>query len=85
LQQLLTEAGVSQRFDRTSEHVFEILLESDQIQQRSARLDVDKQIDIALWPRIAADGRSEDADSRRSGRVVGGLWRRRDWNGRQSR
>jgi hypothetical protein len=37
----------------TSEHLFEILLEGDQVQQRSAWLHSDKQIYVALWSSVA--------------------------------
>ena len=55
LLQVGAQAAVSQHFDSTSEELFEILLEPDHIQQRSARLDIDEKVGVAEWPSFTAN------------------------------
>lgn len=60
------DARISQDVYFAIEELFEVLAESDEIEQRSAGLHVDEEIEIAFWMIVAACHGSEQADVSRA-------------------
>jgi hypothetical protein len=52
--------------DLASEKILQILLDSHKIEQRSAGLEIDEQVEIAVWSRESTGDRAKDPDSCRS-------------------
>jgi hypothetical protein len=54
-QNLIPEVGTDGEFgdhvDFSSKEVFQVLFDSDEIQKMPARLEVDEEVEIAIWTR----------------------------------
>jgi hypothetical protein len=60
--QIRAQTAIGQYIHASAEKLLNVLLEGDDIEQRSARLNVDEEIDVAVFMVITARDRAEHPD-----------------------
>ena len=60
--QVRAEAALREHLHLSSEKLLKVLLQSDHIEPRSAWLDIDEEVDVALLMIIPARNRAEHSD-----------------------
>jgi len=60
--QARAEAAIRQHFHAAAEEIREVLLEADDVKQRTSGAHINKDVDVAVRPIVSAHDRAKDPD-----------------------